>query len=863
MLLRQDIPSKERSSGSAPKHRGGLRTQRSRFGRIGAWLFVTPIIAMVGFSTVALFTLQSFRGEQQSLSHDRTQALERLNNLAILSSEMAALHAGLTHSLEQAQFGYDLPNNTAAIKARLDELGNIETSAVGNSARFLTSSPDKSVYRELVDRLQAYASHAERSAEFAMSQAPETHAGVLLLQAAYRDLFASHTVLSAQTVDEARELTRTIERNQDAFARDLILILFCTAAASLLASWIISLLLSRDLSSVIQAMTGLAEGKQTTTVLSLERSDEIGDMARATQVFSDTLGRLREEIEQREKTEDALRAERNFVSAINETVGALILVLDRSGRIVRFNRACEEVTGLTLGEVVGTRLWDRVIAPADRDRVRSEIDALGSGQRHCAFEAACSLSSGEERQIVWSNTTLVDHRGAVEYVICCGTDITERKLAEERLQQAHRMEAIGQLTGGIAHDFNNLLAVILIDLDLVHRRLGDDEHAKRMLEHAVNAGQRGAALTNSLLSFSRQQPLRPETIQLDDVLENMISLFSGAMGEKTQIFMTSQEGLWPCKVDQHRLAEALLNLSLNASEAMPKGGRLEIQANNTRLLASELPEDSGLTPGDYVELALTDSGHGIPEDVRPHIFEPFFTTKEVGAGSGLGLSMVYGFMKQSQGHVTVNSLEGWGTTFRLYFPRDRSAAEEEMSSEQAALDASEPGFAAVATGDADRVEEAAPVEEEAPCVLVVEDNADLRMLTCTLLDDLGYRILEASNGPAALELIDAGREVDLLLADLHLPGGMNGTELATQARTRLPALKVLFMTGYTETGRCAPKEIAGESLVLGKTVSEVRARFGTPADPRELAQPLYLEHLREARRADLPGWGRFAHCNHS
>jgi PAS domain S-box-containing protein len=361
-------------------------------------------------------------------------------------------------------------------------------------------------------------------------------------------------------------------------------------------------------------------------------------------------------------------------------------------------------------------------------------------------------------------------------------DIADRKRAQRdnerlssQLAHAQKMQAIGHLTGGVAHDFNNLLTVIGGALELLELESHADEDFRSNGLLALDACRRASALTQRLLAFSRQQPLRPCAVHIEELLRGMEGLMSRTLGETVQLDVSCSADLWLCEVDPAQLETAILNLSINARDAMPGGGHLIIDARNIALDANALPADEELTPGDYVQVSVSDDGTGIAPELLNKVFEPFFTTKEVGKGSGLGLSMVYGFVKQSRGQIKIYSELGHGTTIRLFLPR---------------------------SGDTIKAESIQPAKRipigKSELVLVVEDDRSLRALAVELLHRLGYRTLAAGGAAGALELLDANPEVALLLADMVLPGGMNGVDLARAAHHMRPRLPVLFMSGYTE-----------------------------------------------------------------
>lgn len=358
--------------------------------------------------------------------------------------------------------------------------------------------------------------------------------------------------------------------------------------------------------------------------------------------------------------------------------------------------------------------------------------------------------------------------------------VAEREKAEEALRQSQKMEAVGQLTGGIAHDFNNLLTIVTGNIDMASRALEaagvNDPRARRALDNAMKGGERAAALTHRLLAFSRRQPLAPKPTDADRLVAGMSDLLGRSLGETVSLEIVTSPGLWRIEADQNQLENAILNLALNARDAMPQGGTLTIETANARLGDEYSAQHAEVAPGQYVVIAVTDTGEGMTRETLARVFEPFFTTKEVGRGTGLGLSQVYGFTKQSGGHVKIYSEENQGTTVKIYLPRLVSDGEVEPAAEQVT--------------DL----ETSPRRET---ILAVEDDDDVRAYTVECLRELGYRVLEAHDGPSALALMERqGTSVDLLFTDVVMPG-MSGRELADELRRRQPDLRVLYTSGYT------------------------------------------------------------------
>jgi PAS domain S-box-containing protein len=390
-----------------------------------------------------------------------------------------------------------------------------------------------------------------------------------------------------------------------------------------------------------------------------------------------------------------------------------------------------------------------------------------------------------------------------------------RKRAEESLRQAQKMEAVGQLTGGVAHDFNNLLTIVLGGLDVIARQLLElpaspaTARIMRARDMALQGAQRAVTLTNRLLAFSRQQPLAPSSIDANKLIGDMCELLRRTLGEAVSLETVLAAGLWRAHADAHQLESALLNLTLNARDAMPDGGKVTVETANCYLdeaYVSSLAEP--VDPGQYVQVAVCDTGVGMDKATVERAFEPFFTTKEVGKGTGLGLSQVYGFVRQSAGHIKLYSEPGEGTTVKIYLPR-HSGGETHVD------DASRSRRAAGAIG--------------AECILVVEDDDPLRAYTVEMLTELGYGVLQAPNGAAALEMLEQNTKIDLLFTDIVMPGGMNGRQLADKAVRRRPGLKVLFTTGYTRNaivhhGRLDPGvEMIGKPFSFEELGNKVRA----------------------------------------
>jgi PAS domain S-box-containing protein len=472
------------------------------------------------------------------------------------------------------------------------------------------------------------------------------------------------------------------------------------------------------------------------------------------------------------KSEKKLKAAREMNERIFETSLDLICITDRHGNFLQVNPGASNHFGYRTEDLIGRNASEFIDAEGIEGTRAAMREARNSQSLH-TFENRCCRKDGHWVPMNWS----VAWSEREEKYFLIGRDMSERIEAQERLNRSQRLEAIGQLTGGIAHDFNNLLTVIMGNSDTLARGLADRENLRRRAELSLEAARRAAELTAQLLAFARRQTLAPEAVAANTLLRDMHELMQRSLGAQVEIEIVGGASLWLCKVDATQLETALLNLALNARDAMPGGGRLRISTANRTVAAGDASGAGDLAAGDYVAIAVADTGTGMTPEVMARAFEPFFTTKDIGKGSGLGLAMVYGFVKQSGGGVGIESEPGRGTTVTLYLPRA-----------QEAVAAKAPAAAP----------EGAPMPGGSETILVVEDDAALRELVTDQLKALGYRVLVAGNGPTARNILYGGEKVDLLFTDVLMPGGVTGTELAAEAERQLPGLRILFTTGYSE-----------------------------------------------------------------
>ena len=455
----------------------------------------------------------------------------------------------------------------------------------------------------------------------------------------------------------------------------------------------------------------------------------------------------------------------------------LLVIVDRDGVWRTVNPAWTRTFGWSDAELLN-RTSEWLEHPDDGGLTRMDVGHLIEGNLTVRFESRFRHKDGSYRWLSWTGVPDQDRIFAVARDVTAEKAATERlRATEEALRQSQKMEAVGQLTGGIAHDFNNLLTGIVGSLDLLQTRLnrGRADNAARYIDAAMTSANRAAALTHRLLAFARRQPLVPKGVDVNQLILSLEDLLRRTIGETIELKVAAADDLWCTLCDPNQLDSALLNLAINARDAMPEGGKLTIATSNARL-DSVTADTPALSPGDYICIEVTDSGVGMSAEVAARAFDPFFTTKPIGQGTGLGLSMIYGFARQSNGHATIDSRLGQGTTIRLYLPRHQGGAAAPL------------GMAAKATEHAFTGE----------TVLVVEDEPIVRGVILEMLQDQGFRTLEAIDGPSGLRILRASTRIDLLLTDVGLPG-ISGRQLADQAREYRPGLKVLFMTGYAES----------------------------------------------------------------
>jgi signal transduction histidine kinase len=564
-------------------------------------------------------------------------------------------------------------------------------------------------------------------------------------------LVVSFGLNKAQAFTEIQNRTR----------RDILLIALSTSLV-LVLTWLgARLFIHRPLGQLVDAANQWRLGEFARRV-DIRGKSEIARVADAFNTMADALEHHEYELSKaREKAEEAAAR----ITTIFESTTDSVVIVDRDWRVSYLNGRAR--TQIAEGrDPIGAKLWEVFQDAADTE-IFSQLREAASDQRPASFEAQCprrgvwyalnAFPSSEGLAVYFRDIT--EHKQAVE----------ARRLIEEQLHQSQKMESVGQLTGGVAHDFNNLLMVVSANLELIENA-EDIGKVRQFAAAARRSADRGANLTAQLLAFSRRQRLNPKLVNANQLISEFQGLIRQAVGGGCEVKLLTDEPLWLCHIDPSLLETALLNLALNGRDAMPDSGVLEIKTRNVVL---DEAAAAGCLPGSYVKVSVTDTGCGMPPEVRDRVFEPFFTTKEVGKGTGLGLSMVYGFVRQSGGHVAVESEPGAGTTVALYLPKATQKPDAEVEAIQT---------------------QAIPGGSER--ILVVDDNEDLLEVTSAMLTTFGYQVLCARNGAEAIQMFESGQEFELLFSDVVMPNGMSGIELAREARRLSKGIKVLLTSGY-------------------------------------------------------------------
>jgi signal transduction histidine kinase len=577
---------------------------------------------------------------------------------------------------------------------------------------------------------------------------------------------------------------RAFDEIQRGTQRGIFQIMLSTALVLVLTSLGARRFIHRPLGQLVEAANQWRFGEFSQRV-HIRGTSEIAEVADAFNTMANALEHREHELsEAKEKAEEAAAR----ITMIFESTTDSVMIIDRDWRVSYLNGPAR----LRLAQdrdILGLPLTEAFPAAADME-VLHQIREATLEQRPIFVEILCPRT-----QVWYAVNAFPSSQGLAVFL----RDITEhkhaleaRRVMEEQLHQSQKMESVGQLTGGVAHDFNNLLTVISANLELIECAADNDE-VRRSTAAARRAADRGAKLTGQLLAFSRRQALKPKLVNANQLISEFEVLIRQAVGDGCEVKLRTDEELWPCHVDPSLLETALLNLALNARDAMADGGILRIETRNIEEKEEECV--TGRTPGSYVRLSVTDNGSGMPPEVHERVFEPFFTTKEVGKGTGLGLSMVYGFVRQSGGHIAIESAPGAGTTVALYLPASAREPVAEQDTTQTQV---------------------LPAGSER--VLVVDDNEDLLNVTSAMLSTFGYQVSCASNGAEALRTLQSDQPFELLFSDIVMPNGMNGIELAREAKRLRKDIKILLTSGYAE-GVLQRNKAVGEFSIIDKPFS--------------------------------------------
>ena len=774
------------SFGSDGAGRGAM-SRSSRALRIGLRAKIMLISA-----AVTLFAIAGTVATSDYIFHREYQS--------VLQSRSVAVGKGLKFQLERLLFlGIDLRDLVGfedQCREATETNPGVDIAMVASrDGTILFHSDKKATGRRLTDPslLRVLAAGGETAGRHAISGTPYHTAIVPVMEPGGGQVAMIVTAFSAAVAEAG-------SRQLQMLSVGVGLLFLVTGLGVLLAA--LSVVVTRPLDRLIGAVGRIQESRQSVPRVDIHSSDEVGRLAAA---FNEMANRLEAVIdrERRAAAAEAAAAEQAKRSAelekavaeanqaraeIEANLRAMsdgFYVLDKDWRFTYMNPQAENFLRRRRQDLIGQVVWD-----AFPEAVQTEVFAKYHQAR--ARNEADSFEIFYPPLEKWFEVRIFPHGDALAVYF---HDITEKREAEHRLRQAQKMEAVGQLTGGIAHDFNNLLTVVIGNAGLIADKPDTRAEIKKYAAAVVAAGRRGAELTQRLLAFGRRQTLAPRKIDCNRLIESMRDLLARTLGEDIEMKIPLAGDLWEAFADAAQLESAILNLALNARDAMPNGGALSIATANVSLTEESRVATAEVEPGDYVTISVTDDGEGMPPTVVERAFEPFFTTKDVGKGSGLGLSMVYGFAKQSNGHVTIYSEPGFGTTVRIYLPAIPGRAEKDEASGDVAI-AEFPG-----AGEN---------------VLLVEDDDSVRTYAVACLQELGYRVVAAANGREALRRVEEGIPVDVLVTDIVMPGGMNGRQVVEAVRGRRPGVKVLFISGYAEDVLADRNALAEQFRLLNK-----------------------------------------------
>jgi len=554
-----------------------------------------------------------------------------------------------------------------------------------------------------------------------------------------------------------------------------------------------------------------SEGKILSILEEADKGASSVELCRKHGVSTDTLDAWRHKYGIQSELRRALYRKNRQLDELQEVAGLGSWELDLSTKEANWTRQMYFLLGYEDGEVAASpKNFLNRIHEDDRERAREELDRpFQDFEQTYNAEFRLVMPDGQIRHVAERGQIIKGEDGKPARFVGTTLDISKRKQAEKekedlRTQLAHaqKMESVGRLAGGVAHDFNNLLAVIIGNLSLFADKLDSGsartaEEIRSHIEPAIRAAERGSELTHRLLAVSRRQTLEPKVLNIDAVIRSMEDLLRRTLGQEIELQLAAFD--WLAEIDESQFENALLNLIVNARDAMPEGGTLTIKSGQTILSDDFALEHPEIEAGEYLTVAVSDTGCGMDARTLEKVFEPFYTTKDVGRGTGLGLSMVFGFVTQSNGHVVIDSEPGAGTTVKLFLPRTRATRNE----------------TAAAPHQAD------PGRSSGEVILLVEDDDSVRHITKQMLESLGYNVIEAANGKAALDVLDDDDRIDLVLTDVAMPGGMCGPDVAIEARKRRPGLKVLFMSGHSENATLHDFQSDTNASLLSKPFSRI------------------------------------------
>jgi PAS domain S-box-containing protein len=767
-----------------------------------SWIPAQSIFLILGFATLTVISAASIALVRLSQS-----AAEMAAHSFAVKNKISDLQNVLL-SAETAQRGYLLGNEAEYLETYRKSVDAIEPAL--NALRLATI--DNDVHQQSLRLIEPVIVH--RLEEFRevdrRLEAGDAKAALARLQRGPRPALVANTrMLTAQmSAEEERQLA---ERSTKTNRTELALLCVDLIAAALM------LVLS------------------TVAVLLMRRSHHERQAALA--ALEDSNARLEATVQERTLHLQLANEEMHRSAAIlKNTITSMadaVLVVDETGAVVISNPASHRLFGARAD--VGSQDWQKTYLCFLPDEAtpfppaETPIARAVRGEKVDDLELVLRRKGDTKNtHLVANGRPMVDAAGRGKGAVLVYHDVTALQETERQLRQSQKMEAVGQLTGGIAHDFNNILTVIMGTIGLLSEAVAGRPQFAAIARMIDEAAERGAELTRHLLAFARKQPLRPQPTDINQLVTEIDRLLRPTLGEQVQIATILEPDTWAALVDQSQLTTALLNLALNARDAMPDGGKLTLEAGNIVLDEAYAQSHSGIRPGFYVVISVSDTGTGIPAGIRDKVFEPFFTTKGTGKGTGLGLSMVYGFVKQSNGHVKIYSEEGYGTTVRIYLPR---SSEQVIDSPADLIDAQRTGGSET--------------------ILVVEDDPLVRSYVTTQLGKLGYSVESAPDADEALEILDGLGAVDLLLTDVILPGAVNGPQLAEIATRRQPSIKVLFTSGYTENAVIDHGHLDPGVLLLAKPYRVVElARMVRLALDEATVAPLQPIAAATASRVD-------------